>query len=87
MSTVEEIVKAIKELSPDKRDEVRRHLDLLWRLSSLESAGDLENSVNPYRSLRHYTASNLRTKRIRPRRPPIQIKGKPVSETIVEDRR
>lgn len=26
MSTVEEIVKAIKELSPEKRDEVRREL-------------------------------------------------------------
>jgi hypothetical protein len=26
-------------------------------------------------------------RRVRPRRPPIQIKGKPVSETIVEERR
>jgi hypothetical protein len=87
MSTVEEIVKAIKELSPEKRDEVRRQLDLLWRLNSLESASDVENPDNPYWMLRRYINSNLRTKRARPRRPPIQIKGKPISETVVEDRR
>jgi hypothetical protein len=34
MSTVEEIVEAIKELSPDKRDEVRRQLVSLWPLNS-----------------------------------------------------
>ena len=39
-------------------------------------------------TLRNYTKSpGLRIKRTRPRRPPIQIKGKPISETIVEDRR
>jgi len=66
MATVEEIVQAIKELSPEKRDEVRRQLTLLWPLASLESSG---------------------AKRARPRRPPIEIKGKPISETVVEDRR
>lgn len=29
----------------------------------------------------------LPMKRARPRRPPIKIKGKPLSETVVEDRR
>ena len=67
MSTVEEIVEAIKELSPEKRDEVRQKLILLWALNSRESA--------------------LPLKRARPRRPPIHIKGKPLSETVVEDRR
>jgi len=70
MSTVEQIVEAIKELSPEKRDEVRRQLVLLWPLSS-----------------RHNQSPNLPIKRARPRRPPIQIKGKPISETVVEDRR
>ena len=88
MSTVEEIVKAIQELTPEKRDEVRRQLALLWRLNSRESAGDLEDPNNPYRMLHLYLDSQkLRKKRARPRRPPIQIKGKPLSETIVEDRR
>ena len=88
MSTVEQIVEAIKELSPEKRDEVRRELDLLWQLNSQQSATDIDHADNPYGALLNYTKSpGLRTKRARPRRPPIQVKGKPVSETIVEDRR
>ena len=66
MSTVEEIVEAIKELSPEKRDEVRRQLVSLWPPTN---------------------SSDLPIKRARPRRPPIKIKGKPISETIIEDRR
>ena len=69
MSTVEEIVEAIKELSPEKRDEVRRQLVSLWPLNS------------------RYPKSASPIKRVRPRRPPIHIKGKPISETVVEERR
>ena len=68
MSTVEEIVQAIKELPPEQRDEVRRQLISLWNSRKSES-------------------QNLPMKRVRPRRPPIKIKGKPISETVVEDRR
>jgi len=86
MSTVEEIVEAIKELSPEKRDEVRRQLVSLWPLNSRESAGDAD--ADPYRLYWHDSKStSLPIKRARPRRPPIQIKGKPISETVVEDRR
>jgi hypothetical protein len=70
MSTVEEILEAIKELSPEKRDEVRRQLVSLWPLNS-----------------DYLKSSTLPIKRARPRRPPIHIKGKPISETVVEDRR
>jgi hypothetical protein len=88
MSTVEEIVQAIKELSPEKRDEVRRQLRSLWPLNSRESARDIEKADHPYRMQWDYTKSpSLPIKRARPRRPPIQIKGKPISETVVEDRR
>ena len=86
MSTVEEIVEAIKELSPEKRDEVRRQLVSLWPRNSRESAGDTE-ATRLYRMHWHDNAINLPIKRARPRRPPIQIKGKPISETVVEDRR
>ena len=70
MSTVEEIVAAIKDLSPEKRDEVLTRLVSLWSLNwhQIKSPG-------------------LSLKRARPRRPPIQIKGKPISETVIEDRR
>jgi hypothetical protein len=70
MSTIEEIVEAIKELSPEKREEVRRQLVALWQLD-----------------WRYAKSPGLPIKRARPRRPPIQIKGKPISETVVEDRR
>jgi len=87
MSTVKEIVDAIKDLSPEKRDEVRRQLDLLWRLNSRQSGSDVEDPDNPYRMVWRRINSNLQTKRTHSRRPPIKIKGKPISETIVEDRR
>jgi len=87
MSTVEEIVEAIKELSPEKRDEVRRRLVSFWPLNSREVAGDVEADLR-YRAYWHNNKStSVRIKRARPRRPPIQIKGKPMSETVVEDRR
>ena len=87
MSTVEEIVEAIKELTPEKRDEVRRQLVSLWPISSCESAGDAE-ADSRYRTYWHDNKStSLPIKRARPRRPPIEIKGKPISETVVEDRR
>ena len=87
MSTVEEIVEAVKELSAEKRDEVRRQLDLLW-LNSRESTGAIEESDNPYRVPQGEAQSpSARIERARSRRPPIKIKGRPISETLVEDRR
>ena len=88
MSTVEEIVEAIRELSPEKRDEVRRKLVALWALNSHQSAGDVERRDYLYKMQQHYGRSaDLPIKRARPRRPPIHIKGKPISETVIEDRR
>ena len=88
MSTVEEIVEAIKELSPEKRDEVRRKLVSLWAPNSHQSVGDVERRDYLYKMQRRYgRSSDLTIKRARPRRPPIHIKGKPISETVVEDRR
>ena len=76
MSTVEEIVQAIKELPPEKWDEVKRRLVRLW-LSS--DRPDLAKEI--------HTKTGSSRKRSQPRRPPIQIKGKPISETLIEDRR
>jgi len=68
MSTVEEIVQAIRDLPPEQGDEVRRQLVSLWNSRKSDS-------------------QKLPMKRARPRRPPIKIKGKPISETVIEDRR
>ena len=79
MSTVEEIVQAVKALPPEKWDEVRQRLVRLW-LSS--NRPDLAKGID---TKVWYLA--VPRKRSQPRRPAIQIKGKPISETIVEDRR
>jgi len=89
MSTVEEIVEAVKELPPDKMDEVRRQLIVFWFLESPQIGAD---TAKAERTLRSYWdgdihSESLQIKRAHPRRPPIQIKGKPISETVVEERR
>jgi hypothetical protein len=87
MSTVEEIVNAIKDLPPDERDEVRRRLVRLWSARSPEQATgrDKPGSLDKIQWIT--TDRELKTKRDRPRRPPIKIKGKPISQTVIEDRR
>ena len=87
MSTVEEIVNAIKDLPPDERNEVRRRLVRLWSTGSPELASGLDKSGPLDRILWVPTNRELPIKRVRPRRPPIKIKGKPISETVIEDRR
>ena len=82
MSTVEEIVQAVKDLPPEKWDEVRRRLINLW-LSS--GRPDLAERIGT--QVRWDIHSTTPRKRTQPRKPAIQIKGKPISETIVEDRR
>jgi hypothetical protein len=86
MSTVEEIVEAIRELPPEKRDEVRRKLGSLWSANSRQRISSLEHEYRAHWPA-HNKSASLPIKRARPRRPPIQIKGKPISETVVEDRR
>jgi hypothetical protein len=98
MSTVEEIVNAVKELPPREQAEVRRRLDTLPAMpdeseavvdDSHQAAIDLDQRVQ--RAL--YEAGLV--SEIKPpitdptpyRREPIKIKGKPLSETVIEERR
>lgn len=83
MSTVKEIVQAIKHLPPEERDEVRRQLIYWWKSEGRESGGKHSDLLNSYSD----PSRAVPIKRGRPRRPPIKIKGKPISETIIEDRR
>lgn len=95
MSTVEEIVKAVKNLPPQEQAEVKRRLEGLLAQSDqadvpdeTQQAGDLDQRLQ--RAL--YEAGLVseikpRVKRPRVRPPLIKIKGKPLSETIIEDRR
>jgi hypothetical protein len=97
MSTIEEILKAVKDLPPHEQAEVKRRLEVMIHRPNREerpvdevrqAAGDLDQRIQ--RAL--YDAGLIseikpRVRRPRERRPPIRIKGKPLSETIIEDRR
>ena len=100
MSTIEEILTAVKHLPPDEQAEVKRRLGLEVVIhrpnrgdepvsEGRQAAGDLDQRVQ--RAL--YEAGVVRE--IKPpitdptpyRREPIAIKGKPLSETVIEERR
>ena len=98
MSTVEEIVNAVKGLPPREQAEVRRRLETLPTPpeetqvlvdDSRQAAIDLDQRVQ--RAL--YEAGVV--SEIKPaitdptpyRREPIKIEGKPLSETVIEERR
>ena|SRR5438046_2745428 len=100
MPTIEEIVKAVTDLPPKEQDEVKRRLDAL--VSPPEADQSLEANTNhvhqdavdlDQRIQQALYSAGLVTeikppvKRPRQRHPPINIKGKPLSETIIEDRR
>ena len=102
MSTIEEIVKAVKDLPPKAQDEVKRRLDSLVSPSqagqSLEAGTETNHVHQDAIDLDQRIQQALHSaglvaeikppvKRPRQRRPPINIKGKPLSETIIEDRR
>jgi len=103
MSTIEEIVKAVRDLPPKEQDEVKRRLDALVSPPEADqSRGEASTETNhvhqdavdlDQRIQQALHSAGLVTeikppvKRPRERRPPINIKGKPLSETIIEDRR
>lgn len=102
MSTIEEIVKAVRDLPPNEQVEVKRRLDILVSApqadQSLEAstetnhvhqdAIDLDQRIQQaLYDVGLVTAIKPPVKRPRERRPPVNIKGKPLSETIIEDRR
>jgi hypothetical protein len=98
MSTVEEIVRAVKDLPAGERAELKRRLDTLSEDAnqgetlvdnSQQAATDLDQRIQ--KAL--YDAGLIIE--IKPpitdptpyRREPIKIKGKPLSETVIEERR
>ena len=97
MSTAEEIVNAVKGLPPAERAEVQRKVEALISQpdqdeavvdESRQAAIDLDQRIQ--RALFEAgLVSEIKppVKRPRERTPPIKIKGKPLSETIIEDRR
>jgi hypothetical protein len=99
MSTVEEIVNAAKSLPPEQQAELRRRLEALTAADDNNGGVRSEVESSQRRKELHarihralYEAglvkeANPPARQPRERRPPIKIKGKPLSETIIEDRR
>ena len=98
MSTVEEIVNAAKALPPEQQAELKERLAKLAETEGNGESGARDESNQQRRDLHArihralYDAGlvsdlNPPPKRPRERRPPIKVRGKPVSETIIEDRR
>jgi hypothetical protein len=96
--SLEEIVNAVRALPPNEQAELLRRLEALTEKPengnvNAESQShwqrkDLHERI--HRAMYEaglVTAINPPVKRRRERPPPIKIKGKPVSETIIEDRR
>ena len=86
MYTVEEIVEALRVLPHEKQAEVWRRVYFFWLPVKTTSQSGADDSV---RQLYYWLSSNFAhpKKRSSPRRPPINVKGKPISETVIEDRR
>jgi hypothetical protein len=87
MSTVEELLEAVKELRPEQKDELKHRLMALWLLWETLTS----NSATTDRSLLRYdallNAPTVKNRQPRKRHPPIEIKGKLISETVIEGRR
>ena len=80
--SVNEVLKAVKGLSPEEREQVRVLLDTLHNTPTspeeaaqarLRDAGLLAETKQPRASARV-------------RHTPVEIKGKPLSETVIEER-
>lgn len=98
MSTVEEIVNAAKSLPLEQQAELKRRLDALTGAEDngrVRPDGESTQRREELHARIHQalyeaglvTDVNPPARQPRERPPPIRIKGKPLSETIIEDRR
>jgi hypothetical protein len=80
--SVSEVLEAVRAMSPEERERVRALLDAL---------PDAASSADDAAQARLHEAGFLGDTRTHPagaraRRTPVEIKGKPLSETIIEER-
>jgi len=90
-TTLEKVIEDVRALSPDEQRKVKELIDSL-----LESAVDAQKVLSPedlleQRLLERGVISEIPMRLPTPERfrdfKPIEVKGKPVSETIIEERR
>lgn len=81
--SVKEVLETVRRLTPGEREQVRALLDMLPGTSSLPE-GEAQARLRSA-GLLGETRSPAAAGRVR--RTPVEIKGKPLSEIIVEERR
>jgi hypothetical protein len=80
--SVSEVLEAVRAMSPEERERVRALLDALPDASSSTDTA-AQARLQDAGLLGETQARNAST---RARRSPVEIKGKPLSETIIEER-
>lgn len=80
--SVKEVLEAVQALSPEERAQVRALLD---SLPSIAHSPEAEAQAR-LREAGLLGEANQREAIARARRTPVEIKGKPLSETIIEER-
>ncbi len=80
--SVSEVLEAVKGLSPEEREQVRALLDALPDAPALPE----EAAQAKLREAGLLAETKRRATSAHARRTPVEIKGKPLSETIIEER-
>jgi uncharacterized protein with PIN domain len=82
LMSVNEVLEAVRAMSPEERKQVRALLNMLSDASQLS-----EESVQAkLREAGLLAEAPIRKRSARARHTPVEIKGKPLSETIIEER-
>ncbi len=82
--SVSEVLEAVRSMSPEERERVRALLDALPDATS--SAADDAAQARLHEAGLLLGETRKSTASARARRTPVEIKGKPLSETIIEER-
>ena len=83
--SINEVLDAVRALSPEERAQVKALLDTLPSDQADAQAKAARRLVDE--GLLAGDMQQVLTDRRSPRRSPVEIKGKPLSETIIEERR
>ena len=83
--SINEVLDAVRALSPEERAQVKSLLDTLPSDQADAQAKAARRLVDE--GLLAGDMQQVLTDRRSPRRSPVEIKGKPLSETIIEERR
>lgn len=77
--SVNQVINMIQALSPDERLQIKQALEDLTEQTA--SATALQRKLYERGLL-----TEIKSRIVRPRRPPIEVRGEPVSETIIAER-